>query len=242
MNDYVQKHSIVNKTLSNEIDLSQWDQHMINVFYNYCLNNSILPNINLINNSQINLIGSIIDVEKAIEKCKLMSEILKQKSSIQIPAPTTPRTSIKASGRLNQIDRDGYNMYFSYCQHDQNICDRIMSCLMSEGYCICQTSSNISLSQSQIDKSDILLIGFSKSYTKSRYSMSELNYGKSTRKKIIPFIMRKSKKRNSWLSSLELAEFFYELFDAEIDIEFNDDFDLEYDKLLSTLVSLKTVK
>jgi hypothetical protein len=43
---------------------------------------------------------------------------------------------------------------------------------------------------------------------------------------------------SAWLDSLTIADLFYDVFDIEIDIEFKDDFDLEYDRLLSTLVSL----
>jgi len=192
----------------------------------------------LITNLQIQLIGSISDVEKSIEKYKLMTEILKQKSSLKIPPPITPRTSTRGkNNRPNPIDNNNYNIYFSFCQHDQVICNHITACLIGEGYSVIQTPSNTSLSQSLIDKSDVILISFSENYSKNIHSMLELNYAKSIGKKLIPFVIREDTEESSWLSSLTVTELFYDLFDTEIDIEFKDDFELEYDQLLSTLVS-----
>ncbi|CAF1449677.1 unnamed protein product [Rotaria sordida] len=239
INNYVQKHILTNKILSNEFDIKQWDQHMINAFYKYCLNKSVLPNIDLITNSQIHLIGSMFNVEKAIEKYKLMSEILKLKSSVQIPPPIIPRTSIPTNSNRSNPVMKTYNIYFSYCQHDQTICNHITTCLIGEGYSICETPSNISLFQSYIDKSDVILVSFSENYSNNTYSITELNYAKSTKKKLIPFVIRNNIEESSWLASLILTELFYDLFDAEIDIDFKDDFDLEYDKLLSRLLHHK---
>ncbi|CAF3609150.1 unnamed protein product [Rotaria socialis] len=230
--DYVQKHILANKTLSNEFDVRKWDQHMINAFYKYSLNQSVLPNMDLTNNSQIQLVGSMSNVEKTIEKYKLMSEIFKQKSTLQIPPPVAARTST----RSKQIDLKAYNIYFSFCQQDQTLCNRINNCLKGEGYVLYETPTNVSRFQSYIDKSDVILIAFDEEYLENSHSISELNYTKSARKKIIPFVIRNNTKENSWLSSLTIAESFYDLFDTEIDIEFKDDFDLEYDKLLTKLL------
>jgi len=239
LNTYIKKNIIEDKILTNELDLKQWDQYTINAFYKYCLSKSVLLKMDLITNLQIQLIGSISDVEKSIEKYKLMTEILKQKSSLRIPPPIIPRTSTRGkNNRPNPIDNNGYNIYFSFCQHDQVICNHITACLIGEVYSVIQTPSNTSLSQSLIDKSDVILISFSENYSKDTHSMLELNYVKSTGKKLIPFVIREDTEESSWLSSLTVTELFYDLFDTEIDIEFKGDFDLEYDKLLSTLVSI----
>ncbi|CAF2751248.1 unnamed protein product [Rotaria sp. Silwood2] len=232
VNNYIQKHILVDKNLTNEIDIKQWDQNMINVFYKYCLTKSVLPKIELVKNLQMHLIGSIRQVEKAIEKYQLMSDILKQKSSLQIPPPVTPRKTT----RSNPSNRIGYNIYFSYCQNDQTFCNRIKNCLVSESYSIYETLTNTTSLQSFMDKSDIVLIAFSENYSNDKQSIAELNYAKSINKLLIPFVIRNNTEDSYWLSSLTVNELFYDLFDCEIDLEFHDDFDLEYDKLLSKLL------
>ncbi|CAF5229776.1 unnamed protein product, partial [Rotaria magnacalcarata] len=108
--------------------------------------------MNLTNNSQIQLVGSMPNVEKTIEKYKLMSEIFKQKSTLQIPPPVAARTST----RSKPIDLKAYNIYFSYSLQDQGLCNRINTCLMGEGYFLCETPTNVSRFQSYIDKSDVI--------------------------------------------------------------------------------------
>lgn len=234
----MKKNIIAVEILTNEIDLKQWDQNTINAFYKYCLSQSVLPKIDLITNLQIELIGSTVDIEKSTEKFKLMKEILKQKSNLQIPPSVTSHFSFRRKkNRPDLINPNGYNIYFSFCQHDQVLCSRIITHLTGEGYSICQTPVNTSLSQTLIDKSDVILIAFSENYSKNMHSMFELNYAKSTGKNLIPFVIRENNtNESSWLFSLTMTELFYDLFDMEIDLEFKDDFNLEYDKLLSTLV------
>lgn len=234
--NYIQKHILSNKILTNELGLRQWDQTMINAFYKYCLNRSVLPNIDLNTNSQIKFIGSIINVAKAIEKYKLMTEIFKEKSLLKIPPPVIPRASSRTGTRPNPIDLKAYNVYFSYCQHDQELCHRISSCLIGEGYFVCETPSDKSRCQSLMDKSDVILVGFNEKYSDNQDCKVELNYAMSSKKKLIPFVIRDKTEENSLLASLTVAELFYDLFDTEIEIEFNDDFDLEYDKFLTKLV------
>ncbi|CAF1314178.1 unnamed protein product [Rotaria sordida] len=232
VNKYIQKYILVDKNLTNEIDIIQWDQNMINAFYKYCLTKLVLPKIELIKNLQIHLIGSIRQVEKAIEKYKLMSDILKQKSSLRIPPPVTPRKTTHS----NSLNRIRYNIYFSYCQNDQTFCNRIKNYLVSESYSIYETSTNTTSLQSFMDKSDVILIAFSENYSNNKQSIAELNYAKSINKLLIPFVIRNNTEDSYWLSSLTVNELFYDLFDCEIDLEFYDDFDLEYDKLLCKLL------
>ncbi|CAF1159377.1 unnamed protein product [Rotaria sordida] len=236
INNYVEKHFVIKRTITDELNIRQWDQHMINVFYKYCLNKSVLPMIDLMTNSQIHLIGSMLNVKKVMEKCKLMSEIFKEKLSLQTQAASTSRTLFTKIKHPSQINVKGYNIYFSYCQYDQTICNRITTYLINEGYSLCETSLTTTKFQSDIDKSDVILIPFSENYSKNKHSTDELNYAKSKGKILIPFVMRNTLEENSWLSSLTIAELFYDAFNSEIDIEFKDDFDFEYDKLLSRLL------
>ncbi|CAF1313135.1 unnamed protein product [Rotaria sp. Silwood1] len=197
---------------------------------------SILPNIDLTNNSQIQLTGLTADIGKTVEKYKLMSINWKEKSSLNIPPPVAPRTLNRHGNRPNPVELKAYNIYFSYCQYDQAICNRINTYLYGEGYLICETLSNMSKFQSYVDKSDVILVAFSEKYSENEQSLTELNYAKSARKKMIPFVIRNNATEHAYLTSLTLAESFYDLFDIEMDIEFKDDFELEYERLLNELL------
>jgi hypothetical protein len=231
INDYVQKHILTDKRIRLKFDMKQWDQHMLNAFYSYCLTKSVLPQINLMTDLQLQLIGSISDVEKAVTKCKLMCEVSKKMTS------TTHSNSMSQKSSQSQTSSAGYNIYFSYCRSDQLIWNQLKTCLINEGYSLCRKSSKNSLSTSDIEKSDVFLVGFSEEYSKDSHYMAELNHAKFVGKNLIPVIIRQHTQDNEWLSSLTIATLFYDLFDREIDLEFIDDFDLEYDQLLFTLVS-----
>ncbi|CAF1319644.1 unnamed protein product, partial [Adineta steineri] len=94
------------------------------------------------------------------------------------------------------------------------------------------TPLSSSSSSSNIEKSDVILIGFSEDYSKDSQCINDVNQAKSLGKILIPFVIRK----NEWVSSITIATLFYDLFDREIDCEFIDDFDFEYDQLLSILL------
>ncbi|CAF4114978.1 unnamed protein product [Adineta steineri] len=192
-NDYVEEHIISNRSVNLQFDFRRWNQHMIYSFYSYCLTKSVLPRLTLKDDVQLQLIGSILDVEKVTAKCQLMCDISDELTSTN----------------QSQSSSTGYNIYFSYCRSNQSTCHQLFNCLTNEGYSICRKSSKKSLSASDIEKSDVFVVVFSE-------------------EQHIP--------DNEWLSSLTLATLFYDLFDCEIDLEFIDDFDLEYDQLLSTLL------
>ena len=240
--NYVQNHICTKQNPRLEFDLRQWDQHMINAFYNYCLKKSVLPSINLVTQSQLQLVGSISDVEQAVTKCKLMCEISKQKYVIESATPSIGRSTVSKKVGTTQSSLDGYNIYFSYCQFDQSICHQLLRSLADEGYRICRKSSDNVVSIDDLKKSDVVLVAFSEAYLKDPYCMTELNHAKLARKNIISFIVRDATSENQWLSSLTIADSFYELFEREIDLEFTDDYDLEYDQLLTTLVSMLVSK
>ena len=223
INDYIHKHILTDRSLSLKFDLRRWNQHMLNAFYSYCLTKSVLPQLNLMNDLQLQLIGSVSDVEKAIDKCQLMCEISNEIASTK--------------HSQSQSSSTGYNVYFSYCRADQSTCNQLINCLSNEGYSLCIKSSKKLLSTLDIEKSDVFLVALSEEYARASHCMTELNHAKSIGKTLIPFVIRQHTQENEWLSSLTIATLFYDLFDREIDLEFIDDFDLEYDQLLSTLVS-----
>ncbi|CAF1652028.1 unnamed protein product [Adineta ricciae] len=214
INDYVWKNIVTNRTVT----VSQWNQPMFNAFCSYCLTKSVLPEIS--DDLQLNLTGSILDVEKAITKYQLMNDISKE-------LPLTMH---------NDTSSVGYNIYFSYSRSDQSFCKQLVAFLSNEGYSISRKSSKKPLSASEIEKSDVFLIGFTEEYSKNSQCMDEFNHAKALGKTLIPFVIRQSISDSDWLCSIATATLFYDLFDREIDLEFTDDFDLEYDKLLIALL------
>ena len=244
VNHYIRDNISTNKILINASDLEKWDQHMVNAFYKYCLEKSVLPKIELTSH-RLQLIGLAQDVEKATQKYKLMSEIVTLKSGIHGPPPVARRSSIAGRNQLNSASSSGYNIAFSYCSQDQVACSQLTTSLINEGYSLCQTSANTFLSQSQIEKADLMLVYFSENYSQDARCMADLNHTKSRGIKIIPIATTKNDhqdlEENSWLNSMTNAQLFYDLFDIEIEVEFTDDYELEYDKLLTILVSRKLI-
>ncbi|CAF0897838.1 unnamed protein product [Adineta steineri] len=220
INDYVEKHIISNQSVNLQFDLRRWNQHMINSFYSYCLTKSVLPRLTLKDDVQLQLIGSILDVEKVTAKCQLMCDISDELTSTN----------------QNQSSSTGYNIYFSYCRSNQSTCHQLFNCLTNEGYSICRKSSKKPLSTPDIEKSDVFLVVFTEEFSKDLDCIAAYNHAKSIKKTLIPLVIRQRNQDNEWLSSLTLATLFYDLFECEIDLEFIDDFDLEYDQLLSTLL------
>lgn len=240
INNYVQKYLSTTETLKNATDLTNWDQYMINAFHKYCLDKTVLINMDLTIH-QICFIGLAEDIQKAIEKYRLLSEILKLKLSTHVPPPIKPRSSLEERKTVETISNDSYNIAFSYCKQDQSVCHDLLAFLFGEGYQICQPSSSGSLSKSCIDQSDLLLVYFSENCVKDAYRMADINYAKSSGKTIVPVVgISKSledSNENSWLHSMTITALFYDTFNCEIELEFNTDSDLEYDTILSILVS-----
>lgn len=239
INSYIQQHLSTVETLKNATDLADWDQNMINAFHKYCLDKTVLVNMNLITN-HLHLIGSVRDVKRTIEKYRLLSEILKLKSSARISQSIKPIPSLKEKQIAEAASKSDYNIAFSYCQQDESVCHDLVACLLGEGYLICQASSNRSLFQSRMDRSDLLLVYFSENYVHDAFGMANVNYAKSSGKTIVPIVEMRNILRDSeeiWLSSMTITGSFYATFDREIELEFTGDFDLEYDKILAVLVS-----
>jgi hypothetical protein len=241
INNYIQKHLSTTETLKNANDLVNWDQYMINAFHKYCLDRAVIVNMDLIS-KQLCLTGTIEGVNKSIEKYRLLCEIFKLKSSIRIPPAIKPRTSLGEKQTTETSSNRSYNIAFSYSQQDQSVCHHLLALLLSEDYQICQASSSGSISKSRLDRSDVLLVYFSENYFQDTHCMADINYAQSSGKIIVPIAeMKKSHQdldeNNSWLQSMTITGLFYDVFNREIELEFIGDFDLEYDKLLSVLVS-----
>ena len=231
-----------NEIVRNTSDLERWDQHMINAFYKYSLDKSVLPKIHL-RTFELQLIGLTENVKKAKEKYHLMSEILKLKSAIRIPPTIIPRASVPDKHRVKSASNTDYNIAFSYSPQDEAICQHLAVCLIAEGYSLCQSSSDTFLSQAQVERSDLVLIYMSEKYSQDAHCMSAMNDAKSMGKKIISITSVRSitqdTQDDAWLRSMIHTQLSWDLFDTEIEVEFMEDFHLEYDRLLTLLVSGK---
>ncbi|CAF1351161.1 unnamed protein product [Rotaria magnacalcarata] len=239
INCYIRNKICGSETLKNISNLHNWNQHMINIFYKYCLEKFVLPSLNL-TTFELQLVGPPENIQQAKEKYKLISEILKLKSLAGIPFSVGTKSPVQEKQQSNKIDKNSHNIAFSYCLEDEVVCQHLTMTLIDEGYKLYYSSSNIGLSQAQIEKSDLLLIYFNENYTKDKHCMANLNYAKSIGKTIIPIAEMKNvlqdTEENFWLNSVKITQLFYDLFDREIEIEFTGDSDLEYDYLLAKLL------
>ncbi|UJR11256.1 hypothetical protein I4U23_015438 [Adineta vaga] len=152
INNYINKHVISTQRINKALELKNWNQHVVNYFYKYCLDKSVLAIMDL-HNFYLDLIGLPENVVKAITKYENIPKILKLKSLIRIPPAVTPRK-------------------------DRTICRRLATSLAGEGYSICKSSSNNPLSESQINQSDLLLIYFSGDYLGDAQCMNVINYAR----------------------------------------------------------------
>ncbi|CAF1282158.1 unnamed protein product [Didymodactylos carnosus] len=223
INNYIKKSVHITKKLDDAADLKMFDQHQINAFYKYCIENSVIPIIILtFGQQQLELSGPIRAVEETEQKYYIISEILKRKvlpAASELSKPLKPVTIT-----------DSFNIMISCGQPDQKFCQRLKDRLIDEGYLVCvSTTGN---QTSLIDKSDLIIIYFTEDYSRN---IEELKCAQSLGKKLLTVKSGKlsySGKCN-WLHSMRTLELSYELLSVGIDFELDEhNFDREYEKLL----------
>lgn len=233
--------------IDNAFNPEFWNQHMINVYYKYCIEKSVLPKIHLINEQntrkRLDLVGSPSAVSEMKERYELMLDIMKQKKSTS--SQLNEHTMIwnhHQQVKLTLDDpSDAYNILILSCAEDDAMSNRLAAHLTEEGYSVKINFSNEipSMVKSQCEKSDVVLVYFSGNYAKNEDCMRQIRQTNMLGKRIISILStRKSpEQENYWLDSVMTADLYYELFKENIRFQFNEDFGLEYDKLLAELVS-----
>ncbi|CAF3317672.1 unnamed protein product [Rotaria sp. Silwood2] len=222
-----------------------WNQHMINVYYKYCLENCVLPKIYYIEKETtqqqcLDLIGSISSVNKAKEKYELMSEIERQRILLYSNiSKSDEQLSTSPTQILNNIC-DSYNIIINCCSDDKILSHHLANRLIDEGYLVSidysdKTSSTIG---SKFNKTDLILICFSSNYSENANSMTSLYTTLSSGKKYIPIMLTKNSLNHvdDWLRIIHTEELYYDSFKEEIKFKLDEDLALNYDKLLIELL------
>ncbi|CAF1193584.1 unnamed protein product [Adineta steineri] len=234
IDDYFRKHIISTIEINNVFDPQIWNQHMINVYYKYSLDQCVIPIISSDSERQkLELTGSIVNINKLEEKYALMSKIMKEKTS-------TNQQSIITKQFSWDISFDRYDILIMCCFEDESFSNCLATHLIDDGYLVCVNliSQQSPTDISQFDKTDLILIYFSQHSSKNEDFIAQIKLAKISEKIIISIVPQKIRldQEKNWLEYMTIIDLYYELFQHEVQFELDEKFDLEYDKLLVQLL------
>ncbi|CAF4307292.1 unnamed protein product [Rotaria sp. Silwood2] len=231
------------KRCSTEIELingfNNWNQHMINVYFKYCYDRRIL--IFSEQNQRIVLKGPISNIYEAKEKYDLLVALITQKIFIQQSslAIIRPRSAPSASDGADRvlsptIPTTCYNIMFSYYRKDSLACHYLTNRLISEGFSLWMNDNEINYDETllQMKRSDCWIICISNNFYENNSFMNEVKYAKELGKPIIS-IKIENCRTVKWLAENFIDSCNIQMFGSEYHL------DLEYDKLLLKVVSIK---
>ncbi|CAF2477111.1 unnamed protein product [Rotaria sp. Silwood2] len=248
INDYVRKRILTTATLVDAFDSEIWNQHMINVYYKYCIEKFVFPKISSISEQnarqqqRLDLIGPASFVNEMKQRHDLMSEIIKQKTVVSMR--TDEKIEIATFHQYPQLTLDdvskAYNILILSCLEDEILSNRLAARLIDEGYLVHVNHSDqlSSTVESQFEKTDLVLVYFSRNYLQNEDCLAQIKQAKISEKKIISILSTRKpiEQDNNWLDSVTTTDLYYELFKEESHFKLDEDFDLEYDKLLVELL------
>lgn len=156
----------------------------------------------------LELIGSISAVNEVQQKYQLMSDIERQR-----PLRKPPTIALNCSSE------------------DRILSNQLAQRLTDEGYSVSTFYSNL---RSKFDKADLILICFSWNYSEDIHCMKTIQSSKN----FIPILFTRSSinEQDSWLRSITVEERFYFSFKQDIRFRLNEDFNLDYDRLIFELI------
>ncbi|CAF0947415.1 unnamed protein product [Adineta ricciae] len=236
INDYIEKNIFIAVKINKPFDESVWNQHMINDYYNYCLQESILPSLlQTGSSSYLELSGPIRKVDLAKEKYELMSKIAYLKV-----IPTNLVAAKMTRKPFEEKSKQG-NIFLSFCSADGILPDILNSRLIDEDYVVLVDASDHTSSSfaAKMERADVVVICFTVNYYKNMHCRNVLRTAKeSLNKTIVPVVLipKSSNQENNWMRWIETEELYYEVFADEIRFKLNEDFDLNYEKLLAELL------
>ncbi|UJR07650.1 hypothetical protein I4U23_011938 [Adineta vaga] len=237
INDYMKRSVLSTIEIYNPFDSKIWNQHMINVFYKYCLEKCVLPDIHLFNEQyHLYLIGSKSAVNHAKEKYKFMTEIERLKALIHIPSSESV-----SKNKNSKTISSTYNIILNGCSNDKDILEKLAKRFNDEGYRVLIDYCDINPSNSkpkQHYNSDLIVICFSYHYSQDSSCMKAMLSIKKSEKKFIPFVLLEKalNERSNWIQMCSTETLFYESFEEEIRFKLEENFDLDYDKLFIELL------
>ncbi|CAF5170553.1 unnamed protein product, partial [Rotaria magnacalcarata] len=139
INDYFRKHIVTKMEVNDAFNSEIWNQHMINVFYKYCVEKSVFPKIDSIDEKnggqRLELLGSASAVSEMKQRYKLLEEIIKQKASLSICTHEQIETTKSHQLKLD-ISSNEYNILILSSSKDEVISNRLGARLIDEGYLV----------------------------------------------------------------------------------------------------------
>ncbi|UJR07882.1 hypothetical protein I4U23_012164 [Adineta vaga] len=233
----------ISMKIDKPFDLHIWNQFMINDYYNYCLQEMILPNFFQTNSQPqyLELAGPVKKVHIAKEKYELMSQIAHLK---RIPANLVPikdHQSSKVTLKTSKEISNQYNILISYCSLDGTLPLILADHFTDEDYIVLTEASDQTSSShiASINRADVIVICFSSNYFMNANCRTSLRTAiESSQKTIIPVVLlaNSSDQPINWLEWIDVQELYYEIFHEEIKFKLNTNFDLNYERLLIELL------
>ena len=213
---------------------------MINVYYKHSIEKFVLPTIYSTNKQQrLQLTGPISAVNEMKQRYELMSEIIKQKSRLSIQTDEQTNYDQYKQLRLDNVS-DRSNIVMLCSPEDETFLNCLASHLTDEGYLVCINSFNQlwSSTGSQFEKTDLIIVYFTPNYLENEDCIAQIKLAKISKKKIITILSTGNliEQENNWLHSITILDLYYELFQEENYFKLDEDFGVEYDKLLVELV------
>ncbi|CAF3767822.1 unnamed protein product [Rotaria sordida] len=233
INSYMRKSKFAMIEIHNAFNVEIWNQHLINIFYKYCLEKFVLPKISLTNRRLI-LIGSIFAVNEVKQKYEFIEEILKQKNLGSIAYAKKSSYRLTSTMQMFGNMADAFNIIISCSVNDKTFSQLLADRLIDEGYLVHVNRYNAptAIIRQKFQKSDLILVLFSQNYTTDENCLADLKFAQTIKKKILPVFLTKNFLEQDWIHYITTQELYYELFGEEIRFELDENFDLKYDKLL----------
>ncbi|UJR07881.1 hypothetical protein I4U23_012163 [Adineta vaga] len=201
------ERSMCRQVLSSKCN--EWNQDVINGFYSYCREISVLPQLN--DQQQLVLFGPIANVNQAYQKYELTDALVQMRLSIDQNA-------------LKSIP-NSFKIVLSYAIDDAAICQQLRTCLTNEGFFVWMRSDSSENSFPKIDRSDLFILCLSTNYFNDRNCIEEAKYAYEKQKNIIPI-------KVEYCQPIRLLR---KITEQQICLPFfgsQDNFNLQFDKLL----------
>jgi hypothetical protein len=217
-------------------EFKDWNQYVINAFYKYCNDICVLPKLE--NDQQVRLIGPINNVYEARQKYQLTAALIQEKIHVQQLLLTSPRR--RSTARTEIADSASiipssicYSIMLIYCQEDSVISHRLANRFIDEGFSVWIDSIESKDIFSQINKSECIILCISDNYFGNELCENGAKYAIQIGKHVIPVKVQNCMSID-WLQQLIPDELYFQLFGSDYH------FDLQYDKLLLKLVSIRS--
>lgn len=189
-----------------------WNQPLINAFYQYSTDRSVLPKLDT--QQEILLYGPVSHVYDVHQKYQFINTYIEQ--IIHLPV-----------GSFTKISTNRYNVLISYSEEDSKIAHRLADRLMEEGFAV---SIGLEEIPKKISRSDCVILCLSENYFRDTRCQHQANDIQQSEKPILPIKVQYFQPID-WLKKFIEKESIFHLFGSD------NQFNYEYKKILLKLVS-----